>query len=116
MDIIEQFKKQLEGVEIAPEVEEVGEVTEVKDGVVKISGLKRSRTSKWLNLKKPMSWALVLNLEEYDVGAAILGSDKDIKEGTTVKRTRKVFSVPVGEDLLGRVSILWAGPWTAREK
>jgi F-type H+-transporting ATPase subunit alpha len=46
---------------------------------------------------------LVLNLEEYEVGAVILGSDKDIKQGTTVKRTKKVFSVPVGEGLLGRV-------------
>jgi F-type H+-transporting ATPase subunit alpha len=46
---------------------------------------------------------LVLNLEEYEVGAVVLGSDKKIKEGTTVKRTKKVFSVPVGENLLGRV-------------
>jgi F-type H+-transporting ATPase subunit alpha len=103
MDIIEQFKKQLEGLEVSPEMEEIGEVTEVKDGVVKISGLKGVENFEMVEFEEANVMGLVLNLEEYEVGAVILGSDKDVKEGTTVKRTKKVFSVPVGEDLLGRV-------------
>jgi F-type H+-transporting ATPase subunit alpha len=103
MDIIEQFKKQLEGLDISPETEEVGEVIEVKDGVVKISGLKGVENFEMIEFDEANVMGLVLNLEEYEVGAVILGSDKNIKEGITVKRTKKVFSVPVGEGLLGRV-------------
>jgi F-type H+-transporting ATPase subunit alpha len=103
MDIIEQFKKQLEGLDVSPEMEEVGEVIEVKDGVVKISGLKGVENFEMIEFDEANVMGLVLNLEEYEVGAVILGSDKNIKEGTTVKRTKKVFSVPVGEGLLGRV-------------
>jgi F-type H+-transporting ATPase subunit alpha len=103
MDIIEQFKKQLEGLDISPEMEEVGEVIEVKDGVVKISGLRGVENFEMIEFDEANVMGLVLNLEEYEVGAVILGSDKDIKQGTTVKRTKKVFSVPVGEGLLGRV-------------
>ncbi|MFA5714575.1 MAG: F0F1 ATP synthase subunit alpha [Candidatus Paceibacterota bacterium] len=103
MDIIEQFKKQLEGLDVSPEMEEVGEVTEVKDGVVKISGLRSVENFEMIEFEEAGVMGLVLNLEEYEVGAVILGSDKNIKQGTTVKRTKKVFSVPVGEGLLGRV-------------
>jgi F-type H+-transporting ATPase subunit alpha len=103
MDIIEQFKKQLEGLDVSPEMEEVGEVIEVKDGVVKISGLRGVENFEMIEFDEANVMGLVLNLEEYEVGAVILGSDKNIKEGTTVKRTKKVFSVPVGEGLLGRV-------------
>lgn len=103
MDIIEQFKKQLEGLDVSPEMEEIGEVVEVKDGVVKISGLRGVENFEMIEFDGANVMGLVLNLEEYEVGAVILGSDKDIKQGTTVKRTKKVFSVPVGEGLLGRV-------------
>jgi F-type H+-transporting ATPase subunit alpha len=103
MDIIEQFKKQLEGLDVSPEMEEIGEVIEVKDGVVKISGLRGVENFEMIEFDGANVMGLVLNLEEYEVGAVILGSDKDIKQGTTVKRTKKVFSVPVGEGLLGRV-------------
>ncbi|MFA5714192.1 MAG: F0F1 ATP synthase subunit alpha [Candidatus Paceibacterota bacterium] len=103
MDIIEQFKKQLEGLDVSPEMEEVGEVVEVKDGVVKISGLRNVENFEMIEFEEAGVMGLVLNLEEYEVGAVILGSDKNIKQGTTVKRTKKVFSVPVGEGLLGRV-------------
>jgi F-type H+-transporting ATPase subunit alpha len=84
-------------------MEEVGEVIEVKDGVVKISGLRGVENFEMIQFDEANVMGLVLNLEEYEVGAVILGSDKNIKEGTTVKRTKKVFSVPVGEGLLGRV-------------
>jgi len=103
MDIIEQFKKQLEGVDISPEIEEIGEVVEIKDGVAKISGLKGVENFEMIEFDETGVQGLVLNLEEYEVGAIVLGDTKKIKEGTTVKRTKKVFSVPVGENLLGRV-------------
>lgn len=103
MDIIEKFKKQLEGVELSPEAEEIGEVIEVKDGVVKISGLKNAENFELIQFEGANVFGLVLNLEEYEAGAVVLGSDRDIKEGTIVKRTKKVFSLPVGEGLLGRV-------------
>ncbi|MDD4074070.1 MAG: F0F1 ATP synthase subunit alpha [Candidatus Pacebacteria bacterium] len=103
MDIIEQFKKQLEGVSVSPETEEIGEVVEIKDGVAKISGLKGVENFEMIEFDEAGVQGLVLNLEEYEVGAIILGDTKKIKEGTTVKRSKKVFSVPVGENLLGRV-------------
>ena len=103
MDIIEQFKRQLEGIQISPEIEEIGEVVEIKDGVAKISGLRGVENFEIIEFDGSGVQGLVLNLEEYEVGAIILGSDKEIKEGTIVKRTKKVFSVPVGENLLGRV-------------
>ncbi|MFA5228167.1 MAG: F0F1 ATP synthase subunit alpha [Candidatus Paceibacterota bacterium] len=103
MDIIEQFKKQLEGIDISPEIEEVGEVVEIKDGVARISGLRGVENFEMVEFDEAGVEGLVLNLEEYEVGAIILGNDKKVKEGTTVKRTKKVFSVPVGENLLGRV-------------
>jgi F-type H+-transporting ATPase subunit alpha len=91
MDIIEKFKKQLEGVELSPEAEEIGEVIEVKDGVVKISGLKNAENFELIQFEGANVFGLVLNLEEYEAGAVVLGSDRDIKEGTIVKRTKKFF-------------------------
>lgn len=103
MDIIEQFKKQLSGVELVPEKEEIGEVVEIKDGVANISGLKGVSNFELVEFEGADALGLVLNLEEYEVGVAVLGSDSNIKEGTVVKRTKQVFSLPVGEALLGRV-------------
>ncbi|MDD5639729.1 MAG: F0F1 ATP synthase subunit alpha [Candidatus Pacebacteria bacterium] len=103
MDIIEQFKKQLIGIDFAPESEEIGEVVEVKDSVAKISGLKGVGNFELVEFEGADTLGLVLNLEEHEVGVAVLGSDEKIKEGTIVKRTKQVFSLPVGETLLGRV-------------
>jgi F-type H+-transporting ATPase subunit alpha len=103
MDIIEQFKKQLEGLELNPEIEEIGEVVEVKDGVVKLSGLKNVENFELIEFEEANVLGLVLNLEEYEVGAVVLGPDKNIKEGTIAKRTKKIFSLGVGEEFLGRV-------------
>ncbi len=103
MDIIEQFKKQLEGLELNSEAEEIGEVVEIKDGVVKLAGLKNVENFELIEFEEANVLGLVLNLEEYEVGAVILGSDKNIKEGSVAKRTKKVFSLPVGEGFLGRV-------------
>ncbi|MFA5080119.1 MAG: F0F1 ATP synthase subunit alpha [Candidatus Paceibacterota bacterium] len=103
MDIIEQFKKQLIGIDFAPESEEIGEVVEVKDSVAKVSGLRGVGNFELVEFEGANTLGLVLNLEEHEVGVAVLGSDEKIKEGTVVKRTKQVFSLPVGEALLGRV-------------
>ncbi len=103
MDIIEKFKKELEGIEIKSETEEVGEVIEVRDVVTKISGLKNVENFELIFFEEANTYGLILNLEEFEVGAVVLGDASKIKEGQTVKRTGKVFSINVGEELLGRV-------------
>ncbi|HNP79346.1 MAG TPA: F0F1 ATP synthase subunit alpha [Candidatus Pacearchaeota archaeon] len=103
MDLIEQFKQQLKGLEISPELEETGEVIEVKDSVVKLSGLKNVENFELIEFEETGILGLVLNLEEYEVGAVVLGESRSIKEGMIAKRTKKVFSIPVGNSLLGRV-------------
>ncbi|MCK9393649.1 F0F1 ATP synthase subunit alpha [bacterium] len=103
MDIIEQFKKQLTGIDLTPESEEIGEVVEVKDNVAKVSGLRGVGNFELVEFEGADTLGLVLNLEEHEVGVAILGSDEKIREGIIVKRTKRVFSLPVGEALLGRV-------------
>ncbi|MDD3292625.1 MAG: F0F1 ATP synthase subunit alpha [Candidatus Pacebacteria bacterium] len=103
MDLIEQFKQQLKGLEIKGELEETGEVIEVKDGVVKLSGLKNVENFELIEFEEANVLGLVLNLEEYEVGVVVLGESRNIKEGMIAKRTKKVFSIPVGKSLLGRV-------------
>ena len=104
------LKKELEGIDVIPTKEEVGRVVSVGDGVVQIEGLpnvvfsEMVQISKWPGEKNtPVLPALVLNLEEYAVGAVILGDDTLVHEGDLVRRTGKVLSIPVGEALLGRV-------------
>ncbi|MFA7141698.1 MAG: F0F1 ATP synthase subunit alpha [Candidatus Paceibacterota bacterium] len=103
MDIIEKFKKQLEGIELKSELEETGEVTEIKDVVARISGLKNVENFELIFFEEANIYGLALNLEEFEVGAVILGDVTKIREGHVVKRTGSVFSINVGEELLGRV-------------
>jgi F-type H+/Na+-transporting ATPase subunit alpha len=106
MENIELFKKQLEGQKFNPEMEEIGEVIEVKDGVARASGLRSVENFELVDIEigsgKTIA-GLVLNLEEYETGIAILGDFSKIREGDVVKRTKKILSVPVGESLVGRV-------------
>lgn len=99
--LVDILKKELEGKDLAPSVEEIGKVVSVGDGVVQIEGLPNAVFSEMVEINNVP--ALILNLEEYTVGAVVLGEDKYIHEGDIVKRTGKVLSVPVGESLLGRV-------------
>ncbi|MCH7604446.1 F0F1 ATP synthase subunit alpha [Patescibacteria group bacterium] len=108
--IFDILKKELEGVETKPAKEEIGKVVSVGDGVVQIEGLPNVVFSEMIEIqrfpadaKTPSIPAMVLNLEEYTVGAVVLGDDTAIQEGDIVKRTGSVLSVPVGESLLGRV-------------
>jgi len=108
--IFDILQKELKGESLGPQAEEIGRIVSVGDGVVLIEGLPNVVFSEMVEITR---WpakenqknipALVLSLEEYTVGAVVLGEDKDIQEGDLVKRTEKVLSVPVGEALLGRV-------------
>src|SRR3989338_5601433 len=106
MENIESFKKQLEDFKLKPKTEEIGEVINIKDGVAKVSGLDNVENFELVEIetasKKAVS-GLVLNLEEYETGVAVLGDYSSVKEGDVVKRTKRILSIPVGENLLGRV-------------
>lgn len=96
------IKEQIKNYGQKSQLQDVGKVMEVGDGIAKISGLDNCMSGELLSFDNDV-YAMALNLEENSVGAVMLGLDKDVKEGHTVKRTGKVVQVPVGEELLGRV-------------
>ncbi|MCR4280533.1 MAG: F0F1 ATP synthase subunit alpha [Candidatus Komeilibacteria bacterium] len=105
-NLVDSLKKELAGWEADVEKSAVGEVTEVGDGIVRISGLKDAMASEMLAIKSTGGetiFGVALNLEEHSIGAIILGDFAKIAEGDTVKRTERVLSVPVGEAMVGRV-------------
>ncbi|MEK7124538.1 MAG: hypothetical protein AAB877_02555, partial [Patescibacteria group bacterium] len=106
-EIIEKIKQAIEGYREDSKWEEIGTVTEAGDGIVKISGLKNVQSQEVLVIetsdKRQETRAVALNLEEDSVGALVLGNSELVKSGDTVKRTKKLLSIPVGENLLGRV-------------
>ncbi len=96
------IKTQIEGFEKQANIEEVGTVISVGDGIARIYGLEKAMAGELIEFPGGIL-GMVLNLEEDNVGIAIFGSDQGIKEGDTVKRTGKIVEVPVGDALLGRV-------------
>jgi F-type H+-transporting ATPase subunit alpha len=101
-EISEILKMQLEGIDTRVKFEEVGVVLQVSDGVVRIFGLSNAESGELLQFDNG-EMAVVMNLEEDNVGAVLLGHTDLVKEGDTVKRTRLIASIPTGEGLLGRV-------------
>ncbi len=96
------IRKEIERYETKLEMESVGTVLQVGDGIARIWGLEDVQMSELIQFPGDV-YGLVLNLEADNVGAAIFGSDTKIKEGDTVRRTGRVASVPVGDALIGRV-------------
>jgi F-type H+/Na+-transporting ATPase subunit alpha len=96
------LKRQIEGFKTEVELEEVGTVLQVGDGIARIYGLSNVQSNEMIEFDSGMK-GIVLNLEEDNVGAVLLGSSETIKEGDTVKRTKRIASIQVGEGLLGRV-------------
>ncbi len=96
------LKKELEGFTTNSELEEVGSVLQVGDGIARIYGLSNVQSNELIEFESGMK-GIVLNLEEDNVGAVLLGSSEEIKEGDQVKRTKKIASIKVGDKLLGRV-------------
>jgi F-type H+/Na+-transporting ATPase subunit alpha len=101
-NVISALKKNIAGYKKDVNVEEVGTVIEVKDGIARIDGLEKCQSQEMLEFPGG-TFGIALNLEEETVGAVILGSFKHIKEGDTVKRTGNIMSVPVGDAVIGRV-------------
>ena len=101
-EIASVLKSQIENYQAEVEVEEVGTVLEVGDGIARIYGLRNAMAAEMLDLPHQVT-GLVLNLEEDNVGAVLLGEDTLIKEGDLVRRTGRILQVPVGEALVGRV-------------
>ena len=96
------IKEQLSNVQTAAQLEEIGTVLQVGDGIARIHGLTNVRSGELIEFDNGIN-AIVLNLEEDNVGAVLLGSSSEIKEGDTVKRTNRIASINVGEGMLGRV-------------
>ena len=94
--------KQLEGINANVKLDEIGTVLQVSDGVVRIYGLRNAEANELLEFDNGIK-AIVMNLEEDNVGAVLLGPTDKIKEGFVVKRTRRIASIRVGEGMLGRV-------------
>jgi F-type H+-transporting ATPase subunit alpha len=101
-EIAAVLKSQIENYQVEVEVEEIGTVLEVGDGIARIYGLRNCMAMEMLELPHDVT-GLALNLEEENVGAVLLGEDTLIKEGDLVKRTGRVLQVPVGEAMVGRV-------------
>lgn len=96
------LRQQLAGFNTEAQLEEVGTILQVGDGIARIYGLSQVQSGELIEFKNGLN-AIVLNLEEDNVGAVLLGSSKGIREGDTVKRTKKIASILVGEGMLGRV-------------
>jgi len=96
------LREQLSDFRSEAELEEIGTVLQVGDGVARIYGLTEAQSGELLEFENGLK-AMVLNLEEDNVGAVLLGDSSEVKEGDTVKRTKKIASIQAGDGLCGRV-------------
>jgi F-type H+-transporting ATPase subunit alpha len=96
------IKERIKNFDQKVELEETGTVLTVGDGIARIYGLEKVMSGELVEFEGGTR-GVVLNLEEDNVGVAVLGSTKDLKEGHTVKRTKEINSVPIGDGLVGRV-------------
>jgi F-type H+-transporting ATPase subunit alpha len=97
------LRQELAGFKTEAEIQEVGSVLQVGDGIARVYGLTNAQSGELVEFTKTGVKGIVLNLEEDNVGVVLLGESNNIKEGDTVQRTRRIASVKVGEGLLGRV-------------
>lgn len=96
------LKQQLSGAKSVAELEEVGTVLQIGDGIARVYGLNKAQAGELVVFDNGVQ-AIVLNLEEDNVGVVLLGSGEGIKEGSTVRRTSRIASINVSEGMLGRV-------------
>ena len=101
-EVSEILKQQIGGIQNQNELDEVGIVLQVGDGIARIYGLTNVEANEMIEFENGIK-GIVLNLEEDNVGVVLLGPSEEIKEGDTVKRLRRIASIDVGEGLLGRV-------------
>jgi len=96
------LKQQLSGFEAKASLDEVGTVLTVGDGIANVYGLSNAQYGELVQFESGLE-GMVLNLEEDNVGVVLLGPSKEVKEGSTVKRTQRIASIKVGEGIVGRV-------------
>ncbi len=96
------LRQQISGLKTQADLEEVGTVLQIGDGIARVYGLNNVQSGELVEFENGLQ-SIVLNLEEDNVGLVLLGSSKGIKEGATVKRTRKIASVKTGFGIIGRV-------------
>ncbi len=101
-EITELLRQQIENYDAVLAVDEVGTVLSVGDGIARVYGLEKVMAGELLEFPKGVA-GIAMNLEEDQVGTVMLGDYTSIREGDTVKRTRRIMSVPVGDALIGRV-------------
>lgn len=101
-EVSEVLLQQLQGIDTSLKFDEVGTVLQVSDGVARIYGLRNAEANELLQFENGIM-GVVMNLEEDNVGAVLLGPTDQVKEGMVVKRTNRIASINVGEGMLGRV-------------
>ncbi|MFQ5708331.1 MAG: F0F1 ATP synthase subunit alpha [bacterium] len=101
-EITSIIKQQIERFETTIELEEVGEVVQVGDGIARVYGLEKVMFSELVEFPGDL-YGMALNLEEDNVGCVLFGIDTHLKEGDTAKRTGRIMEIPVGGEMLGRV-------------
>ena len=107
--IIEQLKRQINQTDVKPELRKIGRVVEVGDGIARVTGLDDIMMSEMVRFSseeidaKGDLYGVVLNLEEGQVGVVVIGEVDRVKEGDQVEATGQILSVPVGEEMIGRV-------------
>ncbi|MGE0394194.1 MAG: F0F1 ATP synthase subunit alpha [Vicinamibacterales bacterium] len=101
-EISKIIRDQIGSFSVQVDVAEVGTVVSIGDGIAQVHGLERAMAGEMLEFTHGV-FGIALNLEEDSVGAVLLGEFREIKEGDVVKRTGRIISVPVGDELLGRV-------------
>jgi F-type H+-transporting ATPase subunit alpha len=101
-DISKIIKEQIKNYSVQTRLDEIGHVISVGDGISKVHGLEKCKANELLEFANG-SYGMALNLEENCVSAVLLGTDVGITEGSLVKRSGRVVSVPVGDAMIGRV-------------
>ena len=113
-EVSEILLQQLKEIDTSLQFEEVGSVLQVSDGAVRIYGLLNAEATELLEFENGIK-AIVMNLEEDNVGAVLLGPTDQVKEGMVVKRTKRIASIQVGEGMLGRVIDPLGAPLDGRD-
>src|SRR6202158_1423266 len=101
-EISKIIREQIGSYAVDVDVAEVGSIISIGDGIARVHGVENAMAGEMLEFPHGV-FGIALNLEEESVGAVLLGEFKEIKEGDLVKRTGRIISVPVGEEMLGRV-------------
>src|ERR1700751_680766 len=101
-EITKVSREKIGSYAVEVDVAEVGSIVSIGDGIARVHGIENAMAGEMLEFPHGV-FGIALNLEEESVGTVLLGEFKEIKEGDPVKRTGRIISVPVGDELLGRV-------------